>query len=82
MPIDSGSWENMGPALEKSVMAVGEIKTVADKYPYYKYNGMWSRYMENFSFALVFAGWLGILGDPEGTLLSYQRVANYMKGTI
>jgi hypothetical protein len=59
---------------------IAKVKNVADQYPYYKYNGIWSRYMESYSFALVLAGWLGWLGEPEGTLLSYQRVAIEMGG--
>jgi hypothetical protein len=62
--------------------SLAKIKNVADKYPYYKYNGIWSRYMETLSFAIVFAGWLGAFGEPEGTLLSYQRVAHELGGKI
>jgi len=65
---------------------LGKIKELADQHPYHKYNGMWSRHMENASFLIVFLAWLGLPGGtrtpiyPEGTLLTYEQVAAEMGG--
>ena len=67
---------------------LGKIKELADQHPYHKYNGMWSRHMENASFLVVFLAWLGLPGGtrtplyPEGTLLTYEQVATEMGGYI
>ena len=61
--------------------ALVQIKELADQHPYYKYNGMWTRQMENLSFCIVLMGWLGMCvgneKDPceEGTLFTYEQVA-------
>lgn len=57
---------------------VHKIKEIADEQPYYKYNGIWSRHMENASFVLVFLTWIGGEGGQEGKLLTYEEVAERM----
>ena len=59
-----------------------KIKELADQHPYYKFNGMWNRQMENLSFCIVFTGWLGPFREnrEEGKLLSYDEVAKEMGG--
>jgi hypothetical protein len=65
---------------------IAKIKELADQHPYHKYNGMWSRHMEVVSFILVFLAWLGLsVGGgvplcPEGTLLTYEQVADAVGG--
>ena len=66
---------------EEEKRVIGKVKEIADRYPYYKYNGIWSRQMENMSFGIVLAGWLGGYNDVEGTLLTYEQVAEKMGGT-
>ena len=52
------------------------IKTIADEQPYYKYNQIWSKYMENVSFCFVLKYYI-----EEGRLMSYEEVAERMGGT-
>jgi hypothetical protein len=59
---------------------IRKIKEIADQQPYYKYNGIWSRHMENASFILVFLTWIGGEGGHEGRLLTYEEVALQMGG--
>ena len=63
------------PVLPK---VLSKIKEIADDQPYYKYNGIWSRHMENASFVLVFLTWIGGEGGDEGKLLTYEEVARRM----
>ena len=67
---------------------IAKIKELANQQPYHKYNGMWSRHMESASFIVVFLSWLGLFSGPgatlsrEGTLLTYEQVADAMGGLI
>ena len=72
----------------KAKRAMDRLKEVANQRPYYRYNGMWSRQIENASFAKIFLFWLGVrFGEgnnvrleQEGTLLSYEQVALFLGG--
>ncbi|KAF6240536.1 hypothetical protein HO173_001204 [Letharia columbiana] len=50
----SEAWES----ISKQVETIGKLNEVASKHPYYRYNNMWSREMQNASFAIVLWGWL------------------------
>lgn len=50
----SEAWES----ISKQVETIGKLNEVASKHPYYRYNTMWSREMQNASFAIVLWGWL------------------------
>jgi len=70
---------------QKTKLAILKLKELSNQRPYYRYNGMWSRQMENASFVNILLWWLGIrLGDSEahleaeGDLLSYERVADLL----
>jgi len=71
----------------KTNLAMLRLMEIANERPYYRYNGMWTRQMENASFANIFLWWLGIRVEksgihlaPEGELLSYERVAANLNG--
>jgi hypothetical protein len=71
----------------KTNLAMLRLMEIANERPYYRYNGMWTRQMENASFENIFLNWLGIrVGDSgihleaEGELLSYERVAASLNG--
>lgn len=51
------------------------IKTIANEKPYYKYNQIWSKYMENVSFCYVLKYYI-----EEEKLMSYDEVAERMGG--
>jgi len=72
----------------KTNLAMLKLMEVANQRPYYRYNGMWARQMENASFENIFLWWLGIrVGESrvhletEGELLSYERVAALLHGS-
>ena len=71
----------------KTNLAMLRLMEIANERPYYRYNGMWTRQMENASFENIFLWWLGIrVGDSgihleaEGELLSYEQVAALLNG--
>ena len=74
-------------SVESQKIAILKLKEVSDQRPYYRYNGMWGRQMENASFANILLWWLGIRFNDagaylaaEGDLLSYERVAALLHG--
>ncbi|MCJ1228634.1 hypothetical protein MMC12_005295 [Toensbergia leucococca] len=68
----------------QQVETVGKLGAVASKYPYYKYNGTWTRDMQNASFAIVLCGWLGGLTAEDretqpGRLLTIEEVGEIIR---
>ncbi|KAL6715645.1 Translin-1 [Lecanora helva] len=60
-----------------NVVKLGEI---ASKHPYYKYNGMWSREMQNACFAIIFWGWLSSrTKGSTGQLFKIEEVGNLLR---
>ncbi|KAK2758981.1 hypothetical protein FQN54_003079 [Arachnomyces sp. PD_36] len=62
--------DQLKPLLEeasKDILAqkeeVSRLASVASKHPFYKYNSLWSRELQNLVFSIVFCAWLG--GFPE-----------------
>lgn len=78
----SEAWES----ISKQVETIGKLNEVASKHPYYKYNGMWTREMQNTSFAVVFWGWLrrhSLDHDRrEGELLAIEEVGKLLNVPI
>jgi len=78
----------MPPPNDLFVDYLTEIKQLADQQPYYKYNGMWARHMENMSYAVVFSHWTWTCamseaeaGKAEPQLLSYEEAAKRLGGS-
>ncbi|KAG0646223.1 Translin [Hyphodiscus hymeniophilus] len=68
---------------EKSIIdeiaSVKSLAEIASKSPYYKYNGMWSRDVQNVIFAILFCGWLGGMGTSDaGKLLTIEEVGKVL----
>jgi len=85
--IDDNAEFAVPPPENSFVDYLTEIKQFADQQPYYKYNGMWTRHMENMSYAVVFSHWTWTCatseartGKAEPQLLSYQEVAKKLGG--
>jgi len=58
----------------------GLIRIVKD-YPYYKYNGIWSRDIQNVTFLVLFQGWLQrsyAPGNAENSLLTIEEVGGVL----
>lgn len=79
-PVTQSAQESIGRQIE----SVAQLSGVASKYPYYRYNGMWTRDVQNTCFAIVLCGWLGGYSpdgaDPHpGRLLTIEEVGEIMK---
>ncbi|KAK6507307.1 hypothetical protein TWF481_005749 [Arthrobotrys musiformis] len=67
------------PFFEQQREILKELDAVASKYPYYKYNGLWTREIQAASYGIVLAGWLGAFtleGEErkEGHLMTIKEV--------
>lgn len=70
-------------AIKEEVESIKKLGQVASKYPYYKYNGLWTKDVQNVIFAILLCGWLGGLNvegkeNKEGTLLSIEEVGQFV----
>ncbi|MCJ1272368.1 hypothetical protein MMC21_000154 [Puttea exsequens] len=66
-----------GNSIAKQVGNVGNLSEIASKHPYYKYNGIWTREMQNASFNVVLFTWLKsyfTAGTGNGKLLTIEDV--------
>ncbi|KAI4756725.1 hypothetical protein E4T51_10205 [Aureobasidium sp. EXF-12344] len=62
-------------SISKEVESIVKLSDAASKYPYYKYNGMWTRHVQDASFSILFCGYLGGFSDigagsQDGRLLT------------
>jgi hypothetical protein len=68
----------LSPSDSHSVtVPLAKIKSIANEQPYYKYNQIWSKNMENVSFCYVLRNYI-----QEEKLLSYEQVAQNMGGQL
>ncbi|CAF9903376.1 MAG: hypothetical protein HETSPECPRED_000240 [Heterodermia speciosa] len=72
---------------EKSIFAqvstIGEISGVASNQPYYKYNSMWTKHMQDTVFSIILCGWLGgfkHVREESQALLTIENVGEILKG--
>jgi len=66
-------------AIIDEIASVKTLAEIASKSPYYKYNGIWTRDVQNVIFAILFCGWLGGMGTNSspveaGKLLTIEEV--------
>ncbi|KAI5811406.1 Translin [Peziza echinospora] len=62
------------PVFQEQKQTIKELAAVASKYPYYKYNGIWTREIQNASFYVIFAQWLVGPDGKSGQLLTIEQV--------
>ncbi|KAG9525864.1 Translin, partial [Aureobasidium melanogenum] len=70
-------------SISKEVESIVKLSDAASKYPYYKYNGMWTRHVQDASFSILFCGYLGGFSDigagsQDGRLLTIEEVGQIM----
>ncbi|KAH8599382.1 putative Translin-1 [Bisporella sp. PMI_857] len=70
-------------AIAEEVTSIGNLAEATLNSPYYKYNGMWTRDVQNVIFSILFCGWLGGLGGAElvpeaGKLLTIEEVGKVL----
>ncbi|CEL07167.1 Putative Recombination hotspot-binding protein (Translin) [Aspergillus calidoustus] len=81
--------EHLKPVLEdatKEILAQKEevfrLKGVADKHPFYKYNGLWSRELQNLVSSIELCAWLGGLQEYKATssaaFLTMEEVGKFL----
>ncbi|MCJ1450593.1 hypothetical protein MMC28_000926 [Mycoblastus sanguinarius] len=82
--------KDLSPTLSEALDAMGQQRDIikrlnhaASKHPYYKYNSIWSREMQNSCFAVVLWKWLNdFLKDPKsstGSLLTIEDVGMFLE---
>ncbi|KAI5194818.1 Translin [Aureobasidium subglaciale] len=70
-------------SINKEVDSIAKLSAAASKYPYYKYNGMWTRHVQDASFSILLCGFLGGFsnvgsGSQDGRLLTIEEVGQIM----
>ncbi|RMJ28289.1 recombination hotspot-binding protein [Aspergillus sp. HF37] len=61
---------------------VARLKTVADKHPFYKFNGVWSRELQNLVYAIELCAYLGGLeahkSSSSALFMTIEEVGNFL----
>jgi len=57
--------ESAEAAIKEETESIAKLSLVASNYPYYKYNGLWTRDVQNVIFSILLCGWLGGMA-PNG----------------
>lgn len=70
-------------AIRGEIESIGKLASATAKSPYYKYNGMWTRDVQNVVFAVLFCGWLGGMGTfgvavEPGKLFTIEEVGKIL----
>ncbi|KAF1815237.1 Translin [Eremomyces bilateralis CBS 781.70] len=78
-------------SIRQQLPALSKLVQVASQHPYYRWNGIWSRQIQDLVFDIVYCGWLGGFanqpGQSEGRkeigkLLTIDEVADIMQGKM
>ncbi|KAI1107053.1 Translin [Jackrogersella minutella] len=70
--------------IKPEIDVVGELAQFTSNFPYYKYNGRWTRAIQNVVATILLTGWLGGLGTESraaelGRLLTIEEVGQILK---
>jgi len=70
-------------AIVEEVSSISKLAEITSKSPYYKYNGMWTRDVQDVLFAILFCGWLGGMGvdgiaAESGKLFTIEEVGKIL----
>ncbi|KAI4253286.1 MAG: hypothetical protein LQ352_003783 [Teloschistes flavicans] len=67
------------PSISEQGAIIKELESVASKHPYYKYNQIWTRDMQETIMAVVFFVWLVGAGEkPQGSLPTIEEVGSLL----
>ncbi|MCJ1374508.1 hypothetical protein MMC20_005740 [Loxospora ochrophaea] len=73
-------------SIAAQVTTISQLSAAASKHPYYKYNSLWTRDIQNASFSAILCGWLGGFPDfnnpgapPTGKLLTIEQVGTILQ---
>ncbi|TGO81356.1 hypothetical protein BPOR_1191g00040 [Botrytis porri] len=72
-------------AIKEEAESIQKLADIASNHPYYKYNGIWTRDVQNVIFAILLCGWLGGLNKDgklaqSGRLLTIEEVGEILQG--
>ncbi|KAI4219955.1 MAG: hypothetical protein L6R36_007964 [Xanthoria steineri] len=65
-------------SIDEQIQTINELGAMVSKYPYYKYNHLWTRHTQETIRSLVFGVWLGVYEPEQGTLLTISEVGSLM----
>ncbi|TVY19024.1 Translin-1 [Lachnellula arida] len=70
-------------AIKEEVASIKSLSDVASSSPYYKYNGLWTRDVQNVIFSILLCGWLGGMAHNDkaaeaGRLLTIEDVGEIL----
>ncbi|MCJ1287393.1 hypothetical protein MMC26_006742 [Xylographa opegraphella] len=70
-------------SIRQQIGTIARLGHVASKYPYYKYNGIWTRDVQNTCFCILLCGWLGGMANEVdqcqvGKLLTIEEVGQIL----
>ncbi|PSS20387.1 hypothetical protein M430DRAFT_100859 [Amorphotheca resinae ATCC 22711] len=70
-------------AIKDEVESIGKLANITSNSPYYKYNNMWTRDVQNVVFSVLFCGWLGGVGESgvatePGKLFTIEEVGKIL----
>lgn len=63
-------------SLAAQEQTVRNLAEAASKYPYYKWNGVWQRDVQNLLSSIQLVNWLG-----QGRLITVEEIGNELQGT-
>ncbi|KAF2762683.1 putative Translin-1 [Pseudovirgaria hyperparasitica] len=71
-------------SIRNEIDTISRLAESASKHPYYKWNNIWSRHVQDTIFGILFCGWLGgfdgVDGEgKQGRLLTIEQVGAAMK---
>ncbi|KAL8901740.1 MAG: hypothetical protein Q9207_005051 [Kuettlingeria erythrocarpa] len=67
------------PSIAEQGTYIKELEFVASKHPYYKYNQLWTRNIQETINIILFCVWLGGGGKPQGSLPTIEEVGSTLK---
>ncbi|PBP18347.1 putative recombination hotspot-binding protein (Translin) [Diplocarpon rosae] len=66
-------------SIKQEVESISRLASVTSNSPYYKYNGLWTRDVQNAVFSILLCGWLGGLSTAEqGKLLTIEEIGGIL----
>lgn len=84
MPLVSNVLDAAKEPIQSAMATVAKLSESASKLPYYKYNQMWNRQIQDLVYSLLFWGWLGGYQQQgseikNGRLLTIEELGELLK---
>jgi len=72
-------------AIKEEILSVGKLAETTSSSPYYKYNNLWTRDVQNVIFSIIFCGYLGGIALEDapaapGKLFTIEEVGKILNG--